>query len=375
MIENFLDLLVVFGCILAGLIGLTHIIILKKKAENIIWGLCLINISLILLRHLLLKYQVAFWGSSALFLYFTLTYLAGPLAFLSVKLIASRDFRFHRRLLIHFSPLILMIGCDIYLATLSETEIASILNGILTLDISWKSSFQFGFFWGMRGICYGAMAFYMALISLDVLSLRRKSEFNAATDLSLIILCITMIAMLLMIAAYFSGSLILRSISIYTMSLIGISLFIYTYKTVDFVPAENNEMLTKKYQKSRLRALNLEQIESELNRLLLENQLYLDENIKLRDLADKLSISQHQLSEFLNNHLNISFKNLINKHRIEKARELLYTNTDMNILTIAYEVGFNSRSTFNAAFSKITGKSPKEFREYHVGRGSGSDRA
>ncbi|TEB41605.1 AraC family transcriptional regulator, partial [Flavobacterium circumlabens] len=64
-----------------------------------------------------------------------------------------------------------------------------------------------------------------------------------------------------------------------------------------------------------------------------------------------------------------NFYNFINKYRIEKAKSLLLSEkyNQLNILGIAYESGFNSKTTFNTTFKKNTGFSPTEFVKLHSG--------
>ncbi len=56
-------------------------------------------------------------------------------------------------------------------------------------------------------------------------------------------------------------------------------------------------------------------------------------------------------------------KNYLNSYRIEKAKEILYHNTDMKVSTLGKQVGFNSSNTFIRVFTKYTGMTPKVFAE------------
>jgi len=81
-------------------------------------------------------------------------------------------------------------------------------------------------------------------------------------------------------------------------------------------------------------------------------------------LAKETGISSCELSILINHHLNKHFFDFINEYRIEKAMELL-TNPERKeytVLEILYEVGFNSKSSFNTAFKKHTGLTPTEYR-------------
>ena len=94
-----------------------------------------------------------------------------------------------------------------------------------------------------------------------------------------------------------------------------------------------------------------------------KDKLYLDETISLNKVADLLSVTTHQLSEFLNNNLKLNFNSFINKYRIEEAKRLLKERPEETIISVAFTVGFNHRSSFNAAFLTYTGLTPKEYRK------------
>jgi AraC-like DNA-binding protein len=93
-----------------------------------------------------------------------------------------------------------------------------------------------------------------------------------------------------------------------------------------------------------------------------KNEMFLDENLSLPQLAECLGISPHQLSQFLNTRLNKNFKMFVNEYRIGKAKELLIQDKDAKVFAIALDAGFKSKSTFNAAFLKVTGTTPSEYR-------------
>ena len=96
----------------------------------------------------------------------------------------------------------------------------------------------------------------------------------------------------------------------------------------------------------------------------IRKKLYLDPLLNLEKLARQLNISDKQLSQLINESAGINFNDFINRYRIEEAQMLIKKNNEQqpNILTIAYEVGFNSKSTFNTAFKKFTNSTPSEYR-------------
>jgi len=91
---------------------------------------------------------------------------------------------------------------------------------------------------------------------------------------------------------------------------------------------------------------------------------YLKNDLKISDLADSLSVPYHQLSQLINDEFNVNFYDFINKYRVEDAKKLLRAETrNPKMLAVAYEVGFNSKATFNRVFKKFTGLTPSEYRD------------
>lgn len=92
---------------------------------------------------------------------------------------------------------------------------------------------------------------------------------------------------------------------------------------------------------------------------------YLDGDLNLIKLAQLMEVTPHQLSYVINTGFNENFFQFINKYRIEKAKELLADNRNNNlsILGIAFESGFNSKTSFNITFKKFTDLTPSEFRK------------
>jgi AraC-like DNA-binding protein len=94
------------------------------------------------------------------------------------------------------------------------------------------------------------------------------------------------------------------------------------------------------------------------------NKPYLKSDLKISELADSLAVPYYQLSQLINDEFLVNFYDFINKYRVEEAKKLLIEgNRNYKILAIAYEVGFNSKATFNRVFKKTTDLTPSEFKE------------
>lgn len=121
---------------------------------------------------------------------------------------------------------------------------------------------------------------------------------------------------------------------------------------------------TKKYEKSSLTEEIQENTLEKLQTLMQTQKPFLDSGFSLPSLAKNLGVSQHHLSQILNESLKQSFFDFTAQYRIEEAKVLLKNsvNAHLKIEEIAEMVGYNSKSAFNTAFKKITGKTPSEFK-------------
>ncbi|MCK5703581.1 MAG: AraC family transcriptional regulator, partial [Cyclobacteriaceae bacterium] len=70
------------------------------------------------------------------------------------------------------------------------------------------------------------------------------------------------------------------------------------------------------------------------------------------------------LSEVINTKLNKTFYDFVNKYRVEEVQQKIIAGDaeKYNLLSIAFDAGFSSKSSFNSTFKKITGQTPTEFR-------------
>jgi AraC-like DNA-binding protein len=95
---------------------------------------------------------------------------------------------------------------------------------------------------------------------------------------------------------------------------------------------------------------------------------FLNSSLTLFDLSEKISIPTRSISEVINNSLNQNFYDFINSYRIKEAQKLLEESSQSNktILEILYEAGFGTKSSFNQAFKKHTGKTPSQFKRQKV---------
>ena len=121
----------------------------------------------------------------------------------------------------------------------------------------------------------------------------------------------------------------------------------------------------KKYNNSSLPEEEAARITASLEELMSSKRPYLDPEFTIDKLAKLISSNRHHLSQVLNQKLGLSFYDYINAYRVNEAKILLtdVSRADHKIAAIAYDSGFNSLSAFNDVFKKMTGQTPSQYRK------------
>ncbi len=120
---------------------------------------------------------------------------------------------------------------------------------------------------------------------------------------------------------------------------------------------------TAKYKNSALTSDHAKRIAAKIERAMMRDLLYRDPNLSLWDLAKHIGATSNYVSQTLNETLGESFFDYVNRWRIKDAVQQMDTS-DETVLVLAYDVGFNSRSSFYKAFRRETGMTPSQFRRH-----------
>jgi AraC-like DNA-binding protein len=126
----------------------------------------------------------------------------------------------------------------------------------------------------------------------------------------------------------------------------------------------------EKYKKSALTDEQADIILAKLTRSMEKEKPYLEMGLTLPMLAKMLDVSQHHLSQVINEKLGKSFFDFINEYRVQETKKALFSSKSerFSILGIAMDAGFNSKSAFYTAFKKHTGMTPTQFKERSAAR-------
>jgi len=120
----------------------------------------------------------------------------------------------------------------------------------------------------------------------------------------------------------------------------------------------------EKYAGSNLKDEETKGLFGKLQTLLTEEKLYLDAELTIQDLADRIPSTSKILSQVINQCSGKSYFDFINTYRCEEFKSMVkVSDPKMTIMELMYESGFNSKSSFNKEFKKLNGTTPSEFRK------------
>lgn len=157
-----------------------------------------------------------------------------------------------------------------------------------------------------------------------------------------------------------------HSVLNYEVMWISIPLFIYVvgYYSLRQPEIFRMPLLPKiKEEKARLKPDEIQQLQKRLKFFIQEEEIYKSPDLSLKTLAEKLNTTPNNLSWLLNQIYQKSFYDYINAHRVEDVLESIDRELHLKqtLLAIAFDAGFNSKSTFNKAFKHATSQTPSAY--------------
>lgn len=170
-----------------------------------------------------------------------------------------------------------------------------------------------------------------------------------------------------------SGAVLLLNVVVVISALLVSSYFVLKalYQPQLFRGIEYNNVPVSNYIKKNNKIVTTEisaettlKIES-LEQFMKDKEPFLDPDLTIQKLASQIGCSQKEVSILINHHIGKHFFDFINEYRIRKAMSILENplKKNLTVLEILYQVGFNSKSSFNTAFKKYSTLTPIEYRK------------
>ncbi len=242
--------------------------------------------------------------------------------------------------------------------TLSCFIIATVIIGIL---FPYQDYLELWQYWIYRGSSY---LWLISLVIASVMYTRRNTDKLALSKQLLTQQPVVVLAGSWLIwTVYFTASY-----TSYIMGALSFSLVLYLTLLLALKSKwqEKASAAQSKYQNNKLSTEQTTRFSSLLNNLIETEQVYLDPQLTLPRLAKRMGVTHTQLSQLLNDHYQMNFKQFINTQRITKAKESLKAYPDMPVEEVAERCGFSASSTFYSTFKQQTGMTPNQYRTTEI---------
>lgn len=119
----------------------------------------------------------------------------------------------------------------------------------------------------------------------------------------------------------------------------------------------------------------MDELKQKILEVILIQKKYKDKNYSAKNLAEDLGTNTRYISAVVNVRFHMNYTSFVNKYRIEEAMGILTDRryTYMKMEDISQMVGFANRQSFYAAFFKINGCTPREYKLRYAQRSAGAD--
>jgi len=314
----------------------------------------------------------SFWADEISFLVFNielnqkwelflrgLQYFTPIMFYLTVVLYSNPSFKFKKTTLPH---LVLPVSYIILLYYFSKSQSATINYALVFLMLS-------------QALFYTTASFFRIRKHQKVVLL--YSSQSSEIDLAWLEKIVTGLLLIVIAIIFYNIIFKLKQLNLImnVISLVGIFYIafhalkqkeIYPFKeaSIEEIISLGEEPAIGETKKKIVTDEELVLLKSQLTQFMLVQKPYLDSDLNLVKLADLFGTSTHKLSYIINTGFNLNFFNFINKHRVEEAKLLLLSPKidQYSILGVAYDSGFNSKTSFNTTFKKFTTQTPSEFK-------------
>jgi len=303
----------------------------------------------------------------------------GPLLYLYVKFMTRPESKFNWLALLHFIPFIVFLVVSV---VFREIPLMKDLRSFFAPDrfISLRIVYATVMFLSVTG--YSTMAFieirrhqaYLKTIlsyTSGMITLNWLKVFSISFYVAFLVLFI-------LGGLNMTGDFIPFDPYFVVFGFIMVFTFVFSFYIINqpvifghevrIINSEDNKE-SEKYIRSGLKDRQAELYLQKLLKYVEEKKPYLNRDLSVQDMADETGIPRHHITQVLNEKHKKNFFTFINEYRVKEVIERFSDrrNNNFTILAIAFDAGFNSKTTFNSIFKSQTGMTPSQYREKATG--------
>ncbi len=302
----------------------------------------------------------------------SLPFSFGPLLYFYIKSLTIMQFRLNGKELLHFTPLGLSFILYSSVFFISKNALQNYFNNIY---------FQSSIFSIFSMVIIFIQIFIYILLCLKLfknhaLKIRKSYSYLGKVSLiwirDLVILLIIMwlisVSLQSLLPYEFIKNRLDNAMSFFLLALFIFSIAYRGLSQPEIFDLQLHAIIEKKkikYKKTGLQITDGVEIKEQLLLMMEKTKLYMDPLITLPQLAEKIKLPVHQLSQVINENIDSNFYRFINNYRVNEAKKLLKKKNTSNdkLIKIAFDSGFNSLSTFNRVFKDLSGITPSQFKK------------
>jgi AraC-like DNA-binding protein len=329
----------------------------QNKLSNRFLALLILSIALWLIDHFLRISSIYSQNANLYFLPIFYSLAFGPLIYFYVKSLVNQSFRFQKRDFLHFVPVLFQAGLYLFLTT----------KNYAFKNWYWENIHQ----WITYKIEFdGTFISMLIYLGLSIRLLRKYQTYvvNNFSETSKIRLnwLKTILIILVILCLQWMLEIILRDFFNlyfnydYSIQILGIMALVLASGGI----RQSNLTINFEEESAPKTQVQIDaQILEQLKNGMEIQKLYLNPTLTLSEFAKDLKLNPKIVSQQINTGLGKSFNDFVNEYRVEEVKRRL-NSSDIHrftILGIAYESGFNSKTTFNRIFKDFTGVAPRDF--------------
>ncbi len=295
-------------------------------------------------------------------------FLYGPLFYFYTIRLAQHEVKWRKQYLLHFilfGLFVLFFGWQFFLS--SELDDPGIFEQVISGQVPW-------WIFLISSTIYLHIFVYLWMSWKLLVRYRRtvREQFSNLSKINLdwLEFLVRAFAVITAVALLHNLMPMAQNLTIYYGSILALLLFSLLFVNRILVKALNQpEIFSRVEEETRYATSQLQDHEIDAYQMQLVHQMesekqYLNPDLTLKDLASQLDISARYLSQIINQRFDKNFFDFVNGYRCEEVKAILSREDDkFTIIEAMYQAGFNSKSSFNKEFKKLTGETPSTFRK------------
>lgn len=300
---------------------------------------------------------------------YPIIFLMGPAFYLYTRSLFEPDKGFHKRQLLHLVPSLMVLLLFMPFYMLSATEKIEFMQGLGSSGVMEIPIEQFVFMGShlVQTLIYVVLAAQVLGKKQKLLervsastTVQQYAWLNKLTKAFIAYLGLYLLLLIVLLSTKYYRveidyvMLLLTSVSVYAIG----------YTAMRQPVLFDSLTLTNGRQKTNLKPESQQELGQKLKDYFEAEKPYLNEYLRLDEVAAAMEVPAYQLSEVINACYNKTFFEFTNGYRVAEAKRLLthpqYAN--LKILAVAFDAGFGNKATFNRVFKKTTGLTPSQFK-------------